>query len=75
MDTYKFTRRGYPGVFTVEASSIEDARRLATKFFQAVLSDFTWHKTVHIESCMGCEDLPEQSEEELTQMLEAVDKH
>lgn len=75
MDTYEFTRRGLPGTFRVQAKSIDDARRLATEFFKMLLSDYTWQKTIRIESCMGCEDIPEPSDEEVAQMLEAADKH
>src|SRR5690606_10861142 len=54
LDTYRFTRRGLAGVFTVEANSMEHARSLAEKFFKAVLSDATWNKIIHVESCVGC---------------------
>jgi hypothetical protein len=74
-DTYRFTRRGFPGVFTVEANSMEHARNLAESFFKAVLSDVTWSKIIQVESCVGCEDIPEPSEEEVERMLSANDKH
>jgi hypothetical protein len=75
LDTYRFTRRGLAGVFTVEANSMEHARSLAEKFFKAVLSDATWNKIIHVESCVGCEDIPEPSEEEVERMLSANEKH
>lgn len=75
LDTYRFTRRGLPGVFTVEANSMEHAGRLAEEFFKAVLSDFTWNKIIHIESCVGCEDIPEPSEKEVEGMLSVNGKH
>lgn len=72
MDTYQFSRRGCAGIFTVDAESIDDARRLAKAFFKAVLSDFTWKKTIHVESCVGCEDMPEPSDEEIERFLNAA---
>ena len=54
---------------------MEHARSLAEKFFKAVLSDATWNKIIHVESCVGCEDIPEPSEEEVERMLSANEKH
>lgn len=65
MDTYRFTRLGCPGVFTIDAPSAEDAKRAMRSFFTSVLSDRSWVTTVHIESSMGCEELPEPSDEDV----------
>lgn len=54
---------------------MEHARNLAESFFKAVLSDVTWSKIIQVESCVGCEDIPEPSEEEVERILSANDKH
>ena len=66
MHTYRFSTRGCPGaVFTIDAISADDAKRAMRTFFASVLSDRTWTRTVHVESSMGYEEMPDPSDEDV----------
>ena len=50
MKTYRFTRRGVSGVYTVDARSDDEARDCAISFFGALIFDDIWVKVVNVRS-------------------------
>lgn len=66
MHTYRFSTQGCPGaVFTIDATSADDAKRAMKAFFTSVLSDRSRTTTVHIESSMGYEEMADLSDEDV----------
>jgi hypothetical protein len=75
LKTYRFTRRGVSGVYTVDARSDEEARDCAISFFGALIFDDRWVKVVHVRSSrqVQIEDGAVPTDEEVGGLLASRD--
>jgi hypothetical protein len=67
--TYVFKRQGCSGVFSIDASTDDEARRCAVAFFDALLKEQEWQKTIHILGARIFETGAEYTDEEVQRML------